>query len=36
LIAIGELKYIKLGKKFAVTREELDRWIATHQSRNGH
>jgi excisionase family DNA binding protein len=31
-IGEGQLKYVKVGKRFCVTREALNRWILTHQT----
>jgi len=31
LIASGDLRYVKIGKKFCVTRGDLDRWVETNR-----
>jgi excisionase family DNA binding protein len=31
IIASGELRYVKIGKKFCVTRADLDRWVEANR-----
>ena len=33
LIASGALPHVRMGKKFYVSRESLDRWIGNHERR---
>ena len=33
IIVRGEVPYVRIGKKFFVTRESLDRWLQTHERR---
>jgi excisionase family DNA binding protein len=32
LIADGEIRYLRVGKRFCVTPEALTRWIKTHET----
>jgi excisionase family DNA binding protein len=32
-IADGQLKFVKVGKRFCIRRETLLRWIQTHETR---
>jgi excisionase family DNA binding protein len=33
LIASGQVPHIRMGKKFYLTRESLDRWITNHERK---
>jgi len=33
IISRGEIPYVRIGKKFFLTRESLDRWLKTHERR---
>lgn len=33
LIGTGQVKHVRMGKKFFVTREALDAWIENHERR---
>lgn len=33
LIASGQVPHLRMGRKFYVTREALDRWIQNHERR---
>ncbi len=34
LIASGEIPHIRIGKKFYISREALDGWLAKHERRS--
>jgi excisionase family DNA binding protein len=33
IISRGEIPFVRLGKKFFLTRESLNRWLETHEER---
>jgi excisionase family DNA binding protein len=33
IITRGEIPFVRIGKKFFLTRESLDRWLETHERR---
>lgn len=33
LIASGQVPHIRMGRKFYLTRESLDRWISNHERK---
>lgn len=33
LIGTGQVKHVRMGKKFYVTREALEQWIGNHERR---